>query len=344
MRAMKLFWITTLVLYLAGCSSVALSPPSKNPRTSSGAEKQLLEQGENYFKQGKIDLALQKSQAVLNLNPANVEAMYAVATSYLAQGEYTKSLEFSKRAASYKTDHLPDIYLLMGLAYERLEDPWNALRTYRFAASQYPQNPAIQYRLGQIYVVLNKPELAADAFKVALRADPNNAAAHFQLGMLYYSHGYSTPAILSLSVALLLEPKRDPAPTIRKHISELLSHSVITGKKKDEGNFQSVDSALASQRKALLKKSAKRTGFEIVKTQYQTLFKELNKSTFKNQKKTFVLEYYVPFYNKLYQRGLNDAYVYYIFQGSKDKATDSWLKKHPGKIQQLERWVKKYNW
>jgi cytochrome c-type biogenesis protein CcmH/NrfG len=341
---MKLIWFIALTSYLTGCSNVALSPPVQNPRPSSGAEQKLLEQGEKYFKQGKVDLALQKSQAVLKLNPSNIEALYAVATVYLAQGDYNKSLEFSKRAASYKTEHLPDIYLLMGLTYERLDDPWNALRTYRFAASQYPKNPAIQYRLGQIYVVLNKPEFAADAFKVALRADPNNAAAHFQLGMLYYSHGYSTPAILSLSVALLLEPKRDPAPMIRKHIIEQLNGAASDSNKTDEGNFQSVNAALARQRTKLMKKSVKLSEFETVKAQYRTLFKELNKTTFKNQKNVFVLEYYVPFYNKLYQQGLSEAYVYYIFQGMQDKAINNWLKNNQGKTQRLKQWVKKYNW
>lgn len=303
-------------------------------------EKQLLEQGGKYFIQGEFEPALQKIQEALKLNPDNIEAIYATAASYLALDQYNKSLEFSKRAAAYKSEHLPDIYLLMGKTYQRLDDPWNALRTHRFAASEYPENSKIQYSLGETYVYLNKPEFAADAFKAAILADPTNAASHFQLGVLYSANDYNTQALLSLSVSLLLKPKHGSAPLIMKNINDLLVREAGTSKT-DEGDFQSVDAALVRQRTSLLNKSEKHTAFEIIKAQYHILFKELNTSKIKSQNKTFVMDNYVPFYDKVHLQGLDETFVYYIFQGSKNEVISNWLEQHPEKIKQLEQLVKK---
>ena len=343
MMVLKLTWVITLSFLISGCSSVALAPAERDPVPAGQAEKQLLQQAELYFKQGKFNPALQKLQQVLKVNPDNVEAMYSMARTYLSLEKFNKSLEFSKRAATYKTEHLAEIYLLTGKTYQLLDDPWNALRTYRFASSVYPKDPRIQYSLGDTYAYLDKPELAAESFKAAIRLNPGHAASHFQLGTLYYTNDYHTPALLSLSLALLLEPKQGPAALIRKNINDLLGSEVVKNKKKDEGDFQSVDAALLAQRVKLLDKAEKERVFEIIKAQYKTLFKELNTAKIKNQKKTFVMDSYVVFYNKVYMQGLDETFVYYIFQGSQDKAIGNWLEKHHGRVKQLEELVKKYS-
>ena len=335
-------WIITLFFFISSCSSVVLSPAERDPVPASNTEKQLLQQAGVSFKQGEFNSALQALQQVLSLNPDNVEAMYATARSYLMLEKFNKSLEYSKRAATYKNEHLADIYLLTGKTYRQLDDPWNALRTYRFASSVYPKDSKIHYNLGDTYAYLNKPELAADSFKAAIRLTPGHAASHFELGTLYYINDYPTPALLSLSTALLLEPEQGPAPLIRKNINDLLGREVLTGENKDEGDFRSVDEALLRQRVILLQKPGKETAFKIIKAQYQALFKELNTAKIKNQKKTFVMDTYVDLYNKVYLQGLDEAFVYTIFQGSQDKAISNWLEKQPDKVKQLEQLVKSY--
>ena len=332
---MKLMWIMPVVFLLVGCAGVDLSPPHKTPLPPSAAEKRLLQEGENEFRQGKFRAALQKAYQALKKNPDNVEALFAVATSYMALGEPEKSLAYSQKAANYQTDHLPDIYLVMGQAYEQLEDPWNALRTYRYAAHQYPGNPLIQFRLGVAYSALNKPEFAAEAFKSSLRANPYNPAAHFELGKLYFIHEYNTPALLSLGMALLLEPREGPAPEIRKNLEELFGRGASKHNKTDEGDFHRIEAALAQA-------AGKKTGFEFIRKQYRLLFRELAEPSFINQKKTFVLEFYVPFYNQVHRKNLDETFVYYIFQGSENKAMASWLKIHPARVKQLERLIGNY--
>jgi tetratricopeptide (TPR) repeat protein len=342
MKVSRLIWVISFFVFISGCSGIVLTPAEKVPVPASKAEKQLLEQAGISFKQGDFNSALQALQQVLSLNPDNVEAMYATARSYLLLEKFNKSLEFSKRAATYKNEHLADIYLLTGKTYQLLDDPWNALRSYRFASSVYPKDQRIHYSLGDTYAYLNKPELAAESFKAVIRLNPGHAASHFQLGSLYYINDYLTPALLSLSTALLLEPEQGPAALIRKKIYDLLAREVLTGVNKDEGDFQSVDEVLRRQRVNLLHKTGKETAFNIIKAQYRALFKELDTAKIKNQKKTFVMDSYVTFYNKVYQQGLDETFVYTIFQGSQDTAISNWLENQPDKVKLLGELVKSY--
>lgn len=342
MLLFRLIWIITLLFYLSGCSSVGLTSPNKNPVAASIREKQLLEVGEQHFKQGKYQAALQKVEQAYQLNPDNAEALYAIALCYLSLEQYNKSLEFSRRAATYQSEDLADTYLLMGAAYQRLDDPWNALRSYRFAADKYPENSKIQYRLGETYVYLGKPEFATDAFKAAIAVAPDDAASHFQLATLYYENNYITPALLSFSVSLLLKPDQARAPLIQQNIFNLLG-SQLESRNTDEGNFQSVDAALIRKRASLLNNTEKYSAFDVIKAQYLVLYKELDTAKIKNQKNTFVMDNYVTFYNKLHQQGLDETSVYYIFQNSRDKVISNWLQKNAGKVKKLEQFIKDSN-
>jgi hypothetical protein len=42
----------------------------------------------------------------------------------MALEKYDMSLEFSKRAAAYRSEYLPDIYQLMGECFQQLDDPY----------------------------------------------------------------------------------------------------------------------------------------------------------------------------------------------------------------------------
>jgi len=128
---------------------------------------------------------------------------------------------------------------------------------------------------------------------------------------------------------------------IIKDINDLLGREVVT-RKTDEGDFRSVDEALVRQRMSLLNKSETYTAFEIIKAQYHTLFKELNTLKIKNKNNAFVMDNYVPLYDKVQQEGLDEAFVYYVFQGSKNTVISNWLEKHPEKIKQLEQVVRNY--
>lgn len=340
MIVFRLTWIIALLFIFTGCSSVGLSSPKKIPVAASKKEQQLLLLGEQHFKQGQFQTALQKVQQVQASNPDNEEALYAIARCYLSLEKYSQSLEYSRRAASYRSEHLPDIYLLMGRTYQQLDEPWNALRTYRYATSQYPKNFQLLYALGETYVYLGKPEFASDAFKAAITAAPDDAASHYQLGILFYTNHYSTPALLSLSVSLLLEPDHARAASIRQNIVDLLT-SDLASNNTDEGDFQAVAAALNRQRVSMLKPEKKYTVFEIIKAQYLMLYKELGTQKIKNQKKTFVIDSYVSFYNRLDQQGLAETSVYYLFQNSQDEVINRWLENNSEKVKRLEGFVEK---
>lgn len=350
----KLILISMSLVGMAGCTTI--SEPRLTPVAPSTTETRLLEQARVFYGQGQFSAALDKAHQALDQNAASIEALYAIASCDFQLENYRESLVFAHRAAKYRSDFLLDIYLLLGSNYERLDDPWNALRTYRFAGEYAPDNPVAHYRIAQTYLYLGKPELAAEAFKTVVRLDPRNPESHFQLGMLYAENGYRVPALLALSTALLYEPEKGPAGTAHETIDLLLTGRTVkdntTGKIKidsaylpgtDEGDFTIIEKALAGERVSLQKTGVSDNSAAMIEAQYASLFREIAKIR-RGHPESFVSEYYIPFYQYLIEQNVSDAAVKRIFQGGNHQIFRAWIRKHPTRTKRLTDTLNNYAW
>lgn len=344
--------ITIVLLGLLAGSCATLDEPGLQPVTPSASELQLMAQGNQLYQDGKYQDALHKVQEVLALNSGNVEALYAIASCYFELKDYQNSVSFSKQAARYKSDVLAETYLLLGANYERLDDPWSALRTYRLASEQFPRSAFIQYRLALAYRYLAKPEEAAEAFKIVLRLNARNPEPHFQLGMLYAEHGYRVPAVLALSTSLLLDPVNGPVTMMHDTIEHLLTGRVTHGKtperihefpvsaKTDEGDFTAIDKALFEQHTM-----SRTDSTALLKSQYRVLFAQLSKpATAEKSGRYFVEEYYVPFYQQLARDGLAETAINWMFQAKQGQKFNQQLDSAPSKKKRLAEFIKNYKW
>lgn len=352
---MKFIPVLIVVIALIACSTIP--EPQRDSVTASAGEKQLLEQTRKLISESKYTEARNKAAQALTLNPDNAEAQFAVAVCYFYLHEYEKSITVSSQAARYRSDFLPDIYLLMGASYERLDDLWNALRTYRDASQRYPDIPQLQYQLALVYIDLDKPELAAETLKNVLYLDPLNPNPHFQLGMLYADYGYRTPALLALSIALALEPVGGKANLINDTIDALLSGNDVhnpasgtlnraddTAPQSDEGDFASTDAALSSARRSLLSRGIPAESSAMLKAQYQAFFNAIEASHGAPQSRLFVPDFYLPMYHVLYQKGLDEALINRIFQGRQDQVFRQWVEKHHAEEEKLLETIRHHSW
>jgi tetratricopeptide (TPR) repeat protein len=347
---MKLIYISLLVALIAACTP--LSEPRLLPMAASVQETRLLNEGQKLYEQGKYSEALRKAEQATKINPSNTEALFAQASCLFMLKKYKQSINVIQRGTQYYSKQLPDFYLLLGANYESLDAPWDALRTYRFAIQQYPDNSVMHFRLAMTYLVVDKPEQAAESLKTTLRLDPHEVTAHFRLGMLYAEHGYRIPALLALSTSLLLEPENGPVAIAHDRIIQLLAgssadDSLATAKlsmaKTDEGDFSTVGRALKANSDRLLKHHIKPDSAAMIRSQYQMLFKEVSriKST---GKKYFVSDFYIPFYQMLSRKGLSDAAINWIFQTSEDKSFNQWIKANPRQTKRLTGTINDYKW
>ncbi|MCO6413958.1 MAG: tetratricopeptide repeat protein [Thiogranum sp.] len=347
---MKLIFIMLSLILLHGCSSV---PEARFDSVApSQPEAQLLEQARQLFSAGDYTQARARAEQALALNSASAEAWFAVAASWFGMEEYRNSIEAARLAARYRSDLLPDIYLLLGAAHERLDEPWQALRTWRYGSQRYPDNALLHYRLALMYIRLDKPELAADTLKTVLRLEPLNPDPHFQLGMLYADHGYRTPALLALSMALALAPEIGPASLINTTIDALLGirrtatsdvvHTTpAAALRTDEGDFSVAETALSKLWTARTDRGVDADAPAMLRAAYEELFRILQAMPV-SERQVFVPAFYVPVYKAIADKGLADVFINHIFQGRQEPQFRQWLKEHAGQEAQLQDVIRRH--
>nr|XP_022905761.1 FK506-binding protein 59 [Onthophagus taurus] len=118
------------------------------------------EKGTNYFKEGKLQLAVK---------------MYKKVLSYLEykekdgpHGDEQKSLLLSAN-------------LNLSLCYLKLNEPFEARNSATSALDIDENNEKALFRRGQAHLSLSEPQLAANDFAALLKVEPNNSAAKSQL-------------------------------------------------------------------------------------------------------------------------------------------------------------------
>ena len=129
---------------------------------------------ELYYRIGRSDDAIREVQAVLAVNPDEVDAHRLLASIYL------HNLGENEAAASSET---------------RLH---KAIEQFEAVARLDPTNVDSFIALGRLYRVSNQNEKAEETFKKALGADPGSKAALSYLAQLYLDQGDTSDAIATL--------------------------------------------------------------------------------------------------------------------------------------------------
>jgi len=148
-----------VALLLAGCASSGDGPPSDVLNVADAA-----------IAGGDPDMALSISQAVLNQQPENVDALYHEAAAYYALG--------------------------------RCED---AMAAYRVALTLAPHSATAETGVGRCLLKRNAIE-AEQAFAAAVADDPDNAVALNDLGVARDLQGHFAAATAPYEQSLLVAP------------------------------------------------------------------------------------------------------------------------------------------
>src|SRR5215471_6370194 len=123
----------TIVLCLFGVVAAAQDIPAPNRTAipSTDAHRAIIREGVAFHDQGDFDRAIRKYQEVLAEAPGDTGALYEMAFSLFARGDYQKSLETALTGAQYDSPQLPHFYVLIGNNYDQLKQPEKAVKAYQ---------------------------------------------------------------------------------------------------------------------------------------------------------------------------------------------------------------------
>jgi len=111
------------------------------------------------------------------------------------------------KAAIKLTPSFTDAWNQMGIAYDRLKNPEQAIRCYLEGLKYNPNDPTIHNNLGTVYFRANKYKDAIDQFLEAVRLNPRYAEAWMNVGSCYGATQQLDSAIPNFEKAIEVDPK-----------------------------------------------------------------------------------------------------------------------------------------
>lgn len=356
MRKRIVTTIATLILFATAVQAQKLPEPKLEPIPSTPAQDQLIREGVALHDRRDFDGAISRYEQVLKENPNNIMALYEMAFSYYVKKDYLKCLEISYKAAQFKFDLLPAIYVQIGSAQDELGDAKKAIETYKAGLKKFPSDFLIHFNLGVTYNKQGEYEEARKAIKKSAGLNPQHTSSHLLLASLFDRGGYKTPALLAACRFLVLEPNSARSAAAVNLVSKKMQAGVSEGKdantinifidpaaKKDEGDFGAIDLGI-SLTKAAEKMDAKKdkTEMQLLVSSFETLFAILGEQ--KADLSKFTWKYYAPYCAEMKKRGHVEAFVYYINQRRGSPEVNEWLLQHRQTLASFLAWSKAYSW
>lgn len=165
---------------------------------------EVLGQGWQRHKAGRLPQAEQLYRQVLQANPRHARALHLLGVIALQTGRFPEALACLRDACTADPYHA-DFHCNLALAYRglgRLPEAEAALRQ----ALQLRPDPEIINNLGTVLLELGRPTEAEAAWRQTLQIKPNHAEAHNNLGAVLMRLGRPAEAETEFREALRLAP------------------------------------------------------------------------------------------------------------------------------------------
>ncbi len=334
-----LIWI----FLLAACIATRGQAPSEK----------LIDEGIELHEEKKYTEAIAKYEEALKLDPTSWRAHYEMAFSYYASKDYENAIVHAEESIKNDKNNAYYSYVVLGSAYDLINKPKKAIKTYEKGIKRFPKMYLLHYNLGLTHYNLNDLKDAEDHVVKAIKLNPNHASSHLLLAYMTNKQGERSKTILSLYYFLTLEAD-SPRSKDALHLLKQLQKKGVT--KRDDKNvdivltmddnkdFEASDLMLsllqaANHSEENNDKSAEELFFENTKS-FFTILGELNE---KKKRKDFWEDFYVSHFYRLIEDGHCEALSYYVQMSSEEKPIMLWLELNGKKIEEFDDWFEKNN-
>lgn len=178
--------VLSLVVLLSACVTT-VDGPFTDKTDKPKAASQYVQLGLAYFQQGQYEVAIQKLEKALEIQPGQHEANAALGLVYKAQNEASVAEDHFRKALRAKPDYTRGRTYYAAFLYQqgRLEE---AVEQFEIAAEDvaYPNRAQIYSNIGLVNVRQSKLEEAIDAYRRSLSLRRDQPQVVLALATLYY--------------------------------------------------------------------------------------------------------------------------------------------------------------
>lgn len=311
----------------------------------------LVKEGVKYYDNGDFKAAIKSYEEALKLEPNSLLVNYEIAMTYFALKDYEKAIEHSDVVIQNNTLYLDQAFVVKGSSQDLLGKPDDAIKTYKSALKDYPDNYLLHYNLGLTYYNSQDLKNAEKSVQKALGHKSNHASSHMLLSLIMLDKKSRVKALLALYNFLLIEPKGKRASNALNQIKIQTSKGVTKDGEKTI-NIQLLDTKDTDEFKAaemmISMLEASKNLEENIKKSEQELFVENTSSFFsvlgelKKEQNGFWWDYYVSYFYAMKKENHVEALCYYISQSKKQADISKWLEENTDKVDALLIWNKDY--
>ena len=161
--------------------------------------------GDAFYRKGQMDAAISQFQEAIRLKPDFAEAYYNLGNALHKQGKMDEAIGQYHEALRLKPD-LADAHNNLGIALKEKGQIDDAIRQYEEALRLKPDFAEACFNLGNAFYKQGKVDEAVRQYQEALRLQPDDAKAHSNLGTALDKLGQTDEAIRQYQAAIRLEP------------------------------------------------------------------------------------------------------------------------------------------
>jgi len=324
-----------IVLCLAFISFHAFS--QKDPPILSA---ELAQAGDDLLDSGDYKKALSFFDQIDRNDSNYTRSLYGRALCYQADSQYKKAIEYCEEALKQDKANLrPMIYNAYANMLGDVGETEKSLATFDEAIKKYPAYSKLYFNKGIELFYKDRYAEAESVFRETLMVNPYEYSAHYYLGLSAIRQGKIVPAFLSFVGYLLINPGGKYEKQCVNILASMASAKdeilEYKNKRTSDGNEN-----FSLTEEILLSKIALEKEYKLAVSLDDPIFRQIQvvceKLEYKEDDPDFWMQYYVPYYKKLFSENKFEPFVYWSFENVKLKEIQDYNKKNK-KI--IERFV-----
>ncbi len=348
---MKQLIILFFFILISCTPRLTIPSAEKQAVPASTLETEKIKQGIELHDRGFYEKALKLYREALNINPANVLALYESALTCFHMGDNERSLRFALKGMEYESELLARFYMMAGNNLDIMGKPRQAIEVFQKALEIDPEHGLFYYNLGITYFGMKDYPRAVYYFNESIKRSPRHASSHMGLAEVYIAQNKQIEALLMLSRFLTLEPKSRRALIALQKLDYVMNAGITRAddNKTININISAPGNSGGPQLSMMemfyklnrtgrfLDENRDRPEIELRIMDFSALTSFMNKDKLK-ESDSFTERYLISYFRDLSDAGFIGPFVYYIHQQVNDKVIQDWLKQNWPQIREFEKW------
>ncbi len=294
----------------------------------------------------------QESIAILEecqkLDPKNYMYPYEIAYAHVLQEEYSKAISILNKTKKFKVVN-SQVYQLLGNCHSMSGNPKKAIKEYEAGLKRFPNDGNLHLEKGNIYLHKKDYNEAVKNYRNGVKADPMFSSNYFRLAKLYMSSNDKLAGIIYGEIFMNIERTSKRTEEMSELLLNAYQSSITLGETESKITFCKVviDASTLLDGEAF--KLPLCAVFEKNFVMSILGHTEVNVASLSKMRTSFIESFYQEDYKnypnvlftyqkELNNKGLFEAYNFYLFQIGAEEEFATWRKANEDKYQEFYEW------